>query len=326
MAHPRAHRPGPGRRLSGAPGARLPGRLHACRRCCGANCPGARSAGRVQSVALRLVCDRELEIEKFVRQEYWSLVATLATPRQRDVRGAPGRRRRQKAAAARHRLGRRSGSFQAGARNRRLHRRVGRSEAGQAASVAAVHHLNAAAGSKPQARFRAGAHHARGAAALRRHRYRRRDGRPDHLYAYRRRADRRGSDQRGAPRDRDRLRRADTCRPSPRRYETKAKNAQEAHEAIRPTELSRRPRDTKSFLDADQAKLYELIWLRTVASQMELAELERTTVDITAKVAGRLLELRATGTVVKFDGFLDALSGRAATKIRTTRSRAGCRR
>jgi DNA topoisomerase-1 len=92
--------------------------------------------------------------------------------------------------------------------------------------------------------------------------------------------------------------------PSPRRYETKAKNAQEAHEAIRPTDLARRPRDTRSFLDADQAKLYELIWLRTVASQMESAELERTTVDIEAKVASRLLELRATGTVVKFDGFL----------------------
>jgi DNA topoisomerase-1 len=91
---------------------------------------------------------------------------------------------------------------------------------------------------------------------------------------------------------------------SPRRYETKAKNAQEAHEAIRPTELSRRPRETKGYLDADQAKLYELIWLRTVASQMESAELERTTIDITANVAKRILELRATGTVVKFDGFL----------------------
>src|SRR5581483_3373610 len=66
--------------------------------------------------------------------------------------------------------------------------------------------------------------------------------------------------------------------PAPRRYETKAKNAQEAHEAIRPTDLSRRPNDTRRFLDADQARLYELIWLRTVASQMESAELERTTV------------------------------------------------
>ena len=91
---------------------------------------------------------------------------------------------------------------------------------------------------------------------------------------------------------------------APRRYETKAKNAQEAHEAVRPTDLTRRPSEAKTFLDADQARLYELIWLRTVASQMELAELERTTVDITAKVASRILELRATGTVVKFDGFL----------------------
>src|SRR5205814_5888365 len=61
---------------------------------------------------------------------------------------------------------------------------------------------------------------------------------------------------------------------------------------------------TRSFLDADQAKLYELIWLRSVASQMESAELERTTAEVDAQVAGRRLELRATGTVVKFDGFL----------------------
>jgi DNA topoisomerase-1 len=60
----------------------------------------------------------------------------------------------------------------------------------------------------------------------------------------------------------------------------------------------------KSRLDNDQARLYELIWMRTVASQMESAELERTTVDITAKAGPRTLELRATGQVVKFDGFL----------------------
>jgi DNA topoisomerase-1 len=72
---------------------------------------------------------------------------------------------------------------------------------------------------------------------------------------------------------------------APRQYQTKAKNAQEAHEAIRPTDLSRRPGQVKRFVDADQAKLYELIWTRTLASQMESAELERT-------------------TVVKFDGFL----------------------
>lgn len=93
---------------------------------------------------------------------------------------------------------------------------------------------------------------------------------------------------------------------APRQYQAKAKNAQEAHEAIRPTELSRRPSEVSRKLDAEQAKLYELIWIRTVASQMESAELERTTVDIEAKAGSRVLELRATGQVVKFDGFLAA--------------------
>jgi DNA topoisomerase-1 len=91
---------------------------------------------------------------------------------------------------------------------------------------------------------------------------------------------------------------------APRQYQAKAKNAQEAHEAIRPTDLSRRPVDMRRRLDTDQAKLYELIWIRAIASQMESAELERTTVDIAAKAGSRLLELRATGQVIKFDGFL----------------------
>jgi DNA topoisomerase-1 len=91
---------------------------------------------------------------------------------------------------------------------------------------------------------------------------------------------------------------------APRRYQVKAKNAQEAHEAIRPTDPNRRPQDVRRHLDGDQARLYELIWQRAMASQMESAELERTTVDIEARVAARLLELRATGTVIKFDGFL----------------------
>ncbi len=89
-----------------------------------------------------------------------------------------------------------------------------------------------------------------------------------------------------------------------RNYQSKQKNAQEAHEAVRPTDVSRRPRDVAKYLDAEQARLYELVWLRAVASQMELAEMERTTVDIAAKVGVRILDLRATGTVIKFDGFL----------------------
>ncbi len=89
---------------------------------------------------------------------------------------------------------------------------------------------------------------------------------------------------------------------SPRVYTSKAKNAQEAHEAIRPTDLFRTPRDVAQYLDKDQLGLYELIWKRTVASQMESAVLDQVTVDIAS--GDKTVQLRATGSVVKFNGFL----------------------
>jgi DNA topoisomerase-1 len=88
----------------------------------------------------------------------------------------------------------------------------------------------------------------------------------------------------------------------PRVYSSKAKNAQEAHEAIRPTDMFKRPDDL--HLDADQQKLYGLIWRRTVASQMASAEIDRTTADIAVNVPGRTVALRAVGSVVTFPGFL----------------------
>jgi len=91
----------------------------------------------------------------------------------------------------------------------------------------------------------------------------------------------------------------------PRKYTTKAKNAQEAHEAIRPTDPSRLPKQVSRYLEPEQARLYELVWTRTIASQMESAELERTTIDIEAKAGARTLDLRATGQVVRFPGFLE---------------------
>jgi DNA topoisomerase I len=87
----------------------------------------------------------------------------------------------------------------------------------------------------------------------------------------------------------------------PRMYKNKAKNAQEAHECIRPTDLSKSPDDIRLSED-DQRKLYDLIWKRTIASQMEAARMERTTVTIAS--ADQQVELRATGQVVLFDGFL----------------------
>jgi DNA topoisomerase-1 len=92
----------------------------------------------------------------------------------------------------------------------------------------------------------------------------------------------------------------------PRFYSTKAKNAQEAHEAIRPTDFSRTPAAVRKYLDADQARLYEIVWKRAIASQMQSAEIERTTVEIEAVNGARQASLRAVGSVIRFDGFLAA--------------------
>ncbi|HVH77751.1 MAG TPA: type I DNA topoisomerase, partial [Stellaceae bacterium] len=89
---------------------------------------------------------------------------------------------------------------------------------------------------------------------------------------------------------------------SPRVYRSPAKNAQEAHEAIRPTDLTRKPGDVARYLDNDHRRLYELIWKRTIASQMESAVLDQVSVDI-ADPSGRI-GLHATGTTTLFDGFL----------------------
>ena len=265
--------------------------------------PGARSAGRVQSVALRLVCDRELEIEKFVRREYWSLVATLATPRgeafEARLVGADGKKLQRLdigsgAEAEAFKRALESASFTvAGVEAKPVRRHPQppfttstlQQEASRKLGFAPAHTMRVAQRLYEGIQI--------GGEAVGLITYMRTDGVQIAAEAI-------SAARRVIEADYG----ANYLPPTPRRYETKAKNAQEAHEAIRPTDLNRRPAETRRYLDADQAKLYELIWLRTVSSQMESAELERTTIDITAQVAARLLELRATGTVVKFDGFL----------------------
>src|SRR5271154_426514 len=246
--------------------------------------PGARSAGRVQSVALRLVADRELEIEKFVRQEYWSLLATLATPRQDTFEarlvGADGKKLQRLdigsgAEAEAFKQALETATFTVASVEAKPVKRhpqppfttsTLQQEASRKLGFAPAHTMRVAQ------RLYEGVDIGGETVGL--ITYMRTDGvdiAPEAIQATR------------SVIEADYGR--DYVPPAPRRYEAKAKNAQEAHEAIRPTDLSCRPSETKSFLDADQAKLYELIWLRTVASQMESAELERTTVDITAKVA-----------------------------------------
>ncbi|HEX2726667.1 MAG TPA: type I DNA topoisomerase [Beijerinckiaceae bacterium] len=265
--------------------------------------PGARSAGRVQSVALRLVCDRELEIEKFVPQEYWSLIATLAT---KD-----------------------GGVFDArlvGADGNKIQRLdIGKGDEAEAfkRDLELATFTVANVESKPAKRHPAPpfmtstlqqeASRKLGLAPAQTMRIAQRlyegvdiGGETVGLITYMRTD---GVDM--APEAISAIRSAiasdygDRYLPdAPRRYTTKAKTAQEAHEAIRPTDVTRVPSSVARYLEPEQAKLYELIWIRTVASQMESAVLERTTADISAKVGPRQLDLRATGQVVKFDGFL----------------------
>jgi DNA topoisomerase I len=265
--------------------------------------PGAKSAGRVQSVALRLVCDRELEIEKFVAREYWSLIATLATPRAEEFEarlvGADGKKIQRLdigtgAEAEAFKQALETAAFKVKSVKAQPAKRnpyapfttsTLQQEASRKLGFAPAHTMRIAQ------RLYEGI-------AL--------DGETVGLITYMRTDGVQIADEAIAA---IRTLIGSAYGPrylpgSPRRYQVKAKNAQEAHEAIRPTDPNRRPQDVRRHLDADQARLYELIWQRAMASQMESAELERTTVDIEARVAGRLLELRATGTVIKFDGFL----------------------
>lgn len=265
--------------------------------------PGARSAGRVQSVALRLVCDREREIETFVKREYWSIAAQLATPRQETFEarlvGADGKKITRldvgtEAEAADFRAALEKADFKV----RSVEAKPARRNPSPPFTTSTLQQeASRKLGFAPAITMRIAQRLYEGVdvggETVGLITYMRTDGvdMAPEAVAGARSVIARDYGERYVP-------------SAPRKYTAKAKNAQEAHEAIRPTELSRRPKDVIRQLEPDQAKLYELIWLRTIASQMESAELERTTVDIDAKAGGRALELRATGTVIKFDGFL----------------------
>lgn len=265
--------------------------------------PGAKSAGRVQSVALRLVVEREMEIERFKPREYWSLVATLATEKgavfEARLVGADGKRIQrldigngEEAAAFKRDL--ELATFQVASVEAKPAKRhpqppfttsTLQQEASRKLGMAPAQTMRVAQ------RLYEGVDV--GGETVGIITYMRTDGvdmAPEAIADARRVIGREFGDN--------------YVPDVPRKYSVKAKNAQEAHEAVRPTDMGRLPKSVARFLEPEQAKLYELIWTRTVASQMESAELERTTVDIAAQVGPRRLDLRATGQVVTFDGFL----------------------
>ncbi|MCR4265433.1 type I DNA topoisomerase [Nitratireductor sp. ZSWI3] len=267
--------------------------------------PGARSAGRVQSVALRLVCDREAEIERFVREEYWQIAAQLATPRQEAfearLTALDGRKlqkldikTRDEAEGIKAML--EGASFKTLSVEAKPTRR-------NPAPPFTTSTLQQAASS----RLGFGASRTMQVAQKL---YEGVDigGETAGLITYMR-----TDGVQMAPEALDQARAAigaefgDRFLPEkPRFYSVKAKNAQEAHEAIRPTDFSRTPDKVRRYLDPDQARLYEIIWKRAIASQMEAAEIERTTVEIEAVNGARHANLRAVGSVIRFEGFLAA--------------------
>ena len=262
--------------------------------------PGARSAGRVQSVALRLVVEREIEIEAFRADEYW----TIDT----DLRAAAG----GFSARLTHLDG------------KKLDKLGLKSQADAERAVAAINARRFkvdSVESKPVKRhpsppfitstLQQEASRKLGFAAKRTMQvaqslyegvsiggdtvglitYMRTDGltMAGEAIAEARRVIGSRYGERYVP-------------GVPRAYTSKAKNAQEAHEAIRPTSFDRTPDQVSRYLQGDEMRLYELIWKRATASQMESAELERTTVDVASD--DKQVTLRAVGTVTLFDGFL----------------------
>jgi len=266
--------------------------------------PGARSAGRVQSVALRIVCDRELEIESFKSQEYWTIEAAMANAAGADF-----------TARLNARGGKKLGKFDIP--NETEANAIHAAVSGSAFRVAAVERKSAKRHPSPP--FTTSTLQQEASRKLRFSpsrtmqiaqklyegidlggetvgliTYMRTDGvqvAPEALNQCR---DVIGSDF------------GKNYLPStPRAYKTKAKNAQEAHEAVRPTDYTRAPDSIKRHLRDDEFKLYKLIWQRAVASQMASAEVDRTTVDIdTGGKDGTRYTFRATGQVITFDGFL----------------------
>ena len=249
--------------------------------------PGARSAGRVQSVALRLICEREHEIELFKPQEYWSVVAQMehdgtgfearlvkfeGDKLERLSLGDEGMAMRAKSAVE-------AGAFRVEQVETKPAKRhpsppfttsTLQQEAARKLGFSASQTMRVA-----QKLYEAGAIT-----------YMRTDG-----------VQMDGSAISDARREISDRYDGHYLPEKPRHYSTKAKNAQEAHEAIRPTDFGK-----DSFGGGEEGRLYELIYKRALASQMASASLERTTVTLRDGTGQN--ELRATGQVVKFPGFL----------------------
>lgn len=254
--------------------------------------PGARSAGRVQSVCLRLIVERELEIEAFRAQEYWSVKALLGSKRGQEFEARLVSLAGKK--LDKHDLKNETQADLAVQAIRSRDLTIHSVEAKPAARNPSAPFMTSTLQQEASRKFGFGARQTMSAAQ--------RLYEAGHITYMRTDGIDMAPEAVMATRDAIKNRYGDDYVPkSPRMYKNKAKNAQEAHECIRPTDMNKDAGALK-ISDADQRKLYDLIWKRTIACQMAAARLERTTAEIGS--ADGQVGLRATGQVVLFDGFL----------------------
>jgi len=272
--------------------------------------PGSRSAGRVQSVALRLICEREAEIEAFKAQEYWTIEATMASAEKTTFAARLHAIDGQKMAANAKHL--ESSTYQVIADQQAAEQLVEeiRPLPVHVSAVTRTEKKRRPAAPFTTSTLQQEANRKLGFSARKTMSLAQRlyegvdtgDG-PVGLITYMRTDSvtlsnvaideaRQVIDQRFGKQ---------YVPAKPRVYKSKAKNAQEAHEAIRPTGLARHPEKLNTVLDRDELRLYKLIWERTIASQMADAILDATTVDI---LAGEKFQFRSSGQVVRFPGFM----------------------
>ncbi|MDP1988042.1 type I DNA topoisomerase, partial [Phenylobacterium sp.] len=260
--------------------------------------PGSRSAGRVQSVALRLIVDRELEIERFKTQEYWTVDADVSAGGDPFVARLVKHQAKRltkfdlgdEAAAEAAKAAVQAASFTIASVEKKPAKR---SPAPPFTTSTLQQEASRKLGFSAQRTMQAAQKLYEGVDI---------GGETVGLITYMR-----TDGVQAAPEALDEARMViggvygkEYVPEQARIYRTKAKNAQEAHEAIRPTSLARNPGSLR--LDGDLGRLYELIWKRMIASQMESARIERTTVDIESHDGQT--GLRATGQVVLFPGYL----------------------
>ena len=262
--------------------------------------PGARSAGRVQSVALRLICEREAAIEAFNAQEYWTVESELGKADGRNFK-----------ARLTHLDGKKLGKLDIGTEPEAI--AAAAAIEAEGLQVADIQTKRIRENPKPPfttSTLQQEASRKLGFSASRTMQIAQRlyegvniGSETTGLITYMRTDGvQLGKEAIASVREEIGQRFGNRYLPdTPRAYRTAAANAQEAHEAIRPTEASRSPDSIRSFLDYDQARLYDLIWKRTVASQMQSAELDQTSIDITNR--SQSVTLRASGRVVVFDGY-----------------------